>query len=166
MRLVLSLCIVTLVAMTAKIGFASSVSETVDLIFENREAECVADVVWVEARGENDEGKLAVIEVILNRVYHTEFPSDPCAVIADQKEFQWYGSTKLDRKNNEWKRALFLAHRALSKNSRKFREKLVKDATFFCAPSIGGCNWHEKASRLCKVARVGNHNFYSICNKR
>lgn len=53
------------------------------------ESDCIAEAVYFEARGESVSGMLAVVEVILNRVAHSKFPSTACAVVA-QGEY-WRG---------------------------------------------------------------------------
>lgn len=150
-------CVAALLA-TPKIGFGLS-SESKDPISESW-AVCLADAAWVEARGEGNEGKLAVIEAVLNRVNHSEFPSDPCSVISEEGQFQWFGTVEPDRETPEWERSLFLAHGALSERS---PQSVASGAQFFCAPKKDGCVWHSHSPRLCKVKKIGGHDFFTIC---
>ena len=71
------------------------------------EVMCVAANIYHEARGESDQGKIAVASVVMNRVAHKSFPSTPCGVVKDAKrrkgklvknrcQFSWYCDGKYD----------------------------------------------------------------------
>ena len=45
------------------------------------EFECLAPTIYFEARGEPDEGTLAVGHVVVNRAQHTRFPRRVCKVV-------------------------------------------------------------------------------------
>ncbi len=47
----------------------------------------VARLVWLEARGESDEGQRAVVEVVFNRVMHNKFPDSISQVVYAQNQF-------------------------------------------------------------------------------
>ncbi len=96
------------------------------------EAMCVAANIYHEARGERIEGKIAVANVVMNRVANKSFPNTPCGVVKDAKhrngkliknkcQFSWYCDGKqdvvdLDKKNyningnkKEFNKAMFIA---------------------------------------------------------
>jgi spore germination cell wall hydrolase CwlJ-like protein len=54
---------------------------------------CLADNMYHEARGESEKGKIAVSNVVMNRVNSSKFPSTPCKVIHERKgkscQFSW-----------------------------------------------------------------------------
>lgn len=52
-----------------------------------RQLKCMADNVYYEAAMEPAEGKIAVAQIVMNRVDHPEFPKDPCAVIYQRTVF-------------------------------------------------------------------------------
>lgn len=51
--------------------------------------ECLTAAVYHEARGENQDGQLAVLEVIMNRVHDERFPDTPCEVIKAPAAFSF-----------------------------------------------------------------------------
>lgn len=53
------------------------------------EKRCIADSIYHEARGEPLEGKIAVANVIVNRMKSRHFPDTACAVVYQRKQFSW-----------------------------------------------------------------------------
>ena len=51
------------------------------------EKDIIAKLVWLEARGESDNGQMAVVEVILNRVLSAQFPDTIEGVIYQSGQF-------------------------------------------------------------------------------
>jgi len=51
--------------------------------------ECLAKNIYFEARGESEDGQIAVANVTLNRVDHPDFPDDICSVVYQKKQFSW-----------------------------------------------------------------------------
>jgi N-acetylmuramoyl-L-alanine amidase len=47
----------------------------------------VARLVWLEARGESDQGQRAVVEVVFNRVMHEQFPCTIRQVVFAKNQF-------------------------------------------------------------------------------
>ena len=60
----------------------------------DEEIELLAKILWVEARGESEEGKKAVVEVIFNRMISEEFP-DTLYDVLSQKNPTQFASWKL-----------------------------------------------------------------------
>lgn len=59
-----------------------------DFKLTDEERALLAKVVWLEARGESNEGQQAVAEVILNRVASDNFPNDLRSVIHAENQFR------------------------------------------------------------------------------
>lgn len=66
--------------------------------------DCLALNIYHEARGEPEEGRLAVAQVVMNRVSHQRFPDDVCAVVKQGGEwprsrcqFSWWCDGRSDR---------------------------------------------------------------------
>lgn len=57
---------------------------------EPKEIECLAKVIYHEARGEHPEGKAAVAKVTLNRKKNKNFPDNVCGIIAQPGQYPWY----------------------------------------------------------------------------
>ena len=53
-----------------------------------KEATCLIEALYFEARGENFSGQLAVATVILNRVNHPRFPNNICSVVHEGKYWE------------------------------------------------------------------------------
>lgn len=82
------------------------------------EIACLALNIYHEARGEPDEGKLAVGHVVLNRVLSGRFPSTVCEVVQQGGEirrhrcqFSWWcdGRSDTPRNRRDWQRSSELA---------------------------------------------------------
>jgi Cell Wall Hydrolase len=82
------------------------------------EIACLALNIYHEARGEPDEGKLAVGHVVLNRVLSGRFPSTVCEVVQQGGEvrrnrcqFSWWcdGRSDTPRNRQDWQRSSELA---------------------------------------------------------
>jgi len=75
------------------------VEETVEVVklYENRwniqlteeEIDLLAKIVWVESRGESQEGQKAVVEVILNRIASEKFPNTLYEVLSQKNPTQF-----------------------------------------------------------------------------
>lgn len=59
----------------------------------SRELECLALTIYFEARGEPDQGKLAVGHVVMNRAAHSLFPRKVCQVVQQGGEKLRYPTT-------------------------------------------------------------------------
>lgn len=58
------------------------------------EVDLLAKILWVEARGEPDEGQEAIVEVVFNRMVSEEFPDTLYEVLSQKKPVQ-FSSWKL-----------------------------------------------------------------------
>jgi spore germination cell wall hydrolase CwlJ-like protein len=62
--------------------------EFVSLQERERQLKCMADNIYYEAAHEPAEGKIAVAQIVMNRVVSSDFPDDPCRVIYQRTVFQ------------------------------------------------------------------------------
>jgi len=54
------------------------------------DAKLLAQIVYLEARGEGDKGEQAVVETILNRVHSKKFPNSIKKVLSQKNQFSTY----------------------------------------------------------------------------
>jgi hypothetical protein len=125
------------------------------------EQHCLAEAVYFEARGEPDEGQLAVARVILRRLSGGSHGRTICAVVyeganqsACQFTFACDGSLNRPKEDAAWQASQILAARLLAGEVRQ--AEIAPGATFYHAlPSHP--DW---AARMDRVAQVGHHIFY------
>ena len=63
--------------------------------------ECLIKNAYFESRNQGVKGMQAVTWVVLNRTKHPSYPSTPCAVIAQPKQFSWYGNKPIQIKEKD-----------------------------------------------------------------
>jgi spore germination cell wall hydrolase CwlJ-like protein len=128
-----------------------------------RQLQCMAQNVYWEAGNEPHEGKIAVAQVVMNRVESGQFPKDPCAVVQQKSvfmekvvcQFSWYCESSRMRilvNSERWQESQEVAKLVLLDG---FRLNLVKDALYFHAVHVNP-RWGKR-----KVAKIGNHIFYN-----
>ena len=83
---------------------------------QEKELRCLALNIHFEARGESDQGKIAVAVVTLNRVKSKRFPSTICGVVKQKNQFSWYESDKSYKHVNIHPRIKEIAYNAYIKN--------------------------------------------------
>lgn len=63
-----------------------------------KQVDCLADNVYFEARGETEQGQIAVAQVTMNRVRSGKFPETVCGVVKqktnDTCQFSWWCDAK------------------------------------------------------------------------
>lgn len=122
---------------------------------------CLALNIYFEARGEPEEGQLAVAHVVLNRVADRRWPDNACAVIAQGWpedgafcQFSWFcdGRSDIPRTGAAWRDANRLAKRVFWGGS--------TDPT-------GGAFWYHAdyvspwwSKFLRRGPKIGHHIFY------
>jgi len=125
-----------------------------------RQVNCMAQNIYYEARGETYQGKLAVTQVVLNRVRSGLFPDSVCGVVYQRNnngcQFSW-----VCQKHNkpidhyEWQESVEIARRALTEQV--VYAKLAKtDALYYHANYVSP-DW---ANSMKVVAVIGKHIFY------
>ena len=126
-----------------------------DFIMTNTLA-CLAFAIYMESKGEPIKGQEAVAEVILNRSNNKDFPSRPCDVIKQHKQFSWYSRnldiTKEPKNINQEQRqtAVKTANKALNNKT-----NYTKGSLFFNTRNLG-VRYKTKVSPCV----IGRHIFY------
>jgi spore germination cell wall hydrolase CwlJ-like protein len=114
------------------------------------EVRCLEAAIHHEAKGESFAGKLAVGNVVLNRVAAPDFPKSVCAVVKQKKQFSWY-------QGNEAK-----LHAAVSKETKSAAKKAMAakrdDVMYFHATYVAP-KWSK---HLRRQYTLGNHIFYAL----
>ncbi len=132
----------------------------------SRELECLALTIYFEARGEPDEGKIAVGHVVMNRASHPLFPDKVCEVVQQGGEklrfhcqFTWWcdGRSDQPREWRAWEKIKTLARRIYWDYSRD--------------PTAGALWYHADYARpqwrtdLSRSSKIGRHVFYGLAKK-
>ncbi len=130
-------------------------SKTVYISFANEAGESdllwLARIVHIEAGRESYEGRLAVANVILNRVKSPKFPDSIYDVIFQPNQFPPAGKGELDALvPNDG--SMEAAKAALAGNNN------VGESLYFCAASQTATSWVANNRTFYK--RIGNHCFY------
>ncbi|MDH3666818.1 MAG: cell wall hydrolase [Paracoccaceae bacterium] len=122
---------------------------------------CLARTIYFEARGQSDQGMVAVGHVVMNRVKSPAYPDDLCAVVREGKEegpcqFSWWCDDKPNAATDE--RAY---HRAVHQAADILEGKAAdptKGANMF-HNSAASPAWAKKAEPR---GRIGDHFFYYL----
>ncbi len=124
------------------------------------EEQCLADVIYFEARGESEAGQRAVAEVILRRLAEGTHGRTICDVVyegADQTFCQFTfacdGSAERPKVAEAWRAAQVLAARRLAG---EVPADATYGATYYHAASV----YPSWAPTKLRVAEIGNHIFY------
>lgn len=124
---------------------------------DQRQIKCLADNIYYEARNQPKEGKIAVTNVVFNRVEDPRFPKDPCSVIKQRTgrvcQFSWVCSK--NRKPSDpssYKLAKEIAEH-LYKNADTIRD-ITYGSKFYHAKYVNP-RWKYK-----RVITIGDHIFY------
>lgn len=132
---------------------------------DSKELECLARVVFHEARGEPLEGQIAVANVVMNRVQSSHFPNTICEVVYQPKQF-----TDIQKRTDfhnydsgSWDRSMTSAVLVyLGK-----RPDNTKGALFYLNPDKVRkkvlTSWKKKYIVL---TQISNHKFFGIKNKK
>lgn len=125
----------------------------IDIPYSEDELFWLSRIIHAEARGEPYSGKLAVGNVVLNRVESDQFPDTIYGVIFDQKNgVQFTPVADGSIYNNPLNQCIYAADRALR------GENVIGDALFFCNPKTSTNSWIMNNRVL--LSKIGKHNFY------
>ena len=110
--------------------------EAEEVTYENRwdiqlteeEIELLANILWIEARGESEAGQRAVVEVIFNRMISEDFP-DTLYDVLSQKNPTQFASWKLRDKAEPTKKEYASIHAVLEGETSVVKEETVYFAT-------------------------------------
>ena len=140
----------------------------------DRETECMAVAIYYEARGEALLGRIAVAQVILNRVKSTKYPNTVCGVVFQnaswrdrcQFSFACDGASDTPRHPQAWAEARELAAKISCGTScidvvrdalpLTRLERAVQRATHYHADYVAP-GWSRKLER---AGKIGRHIFY------
>ena len=117
-----------------------------------REIECLAQNLYHEARGEPEEGQVAVAYVVLNRVARRIRGSDVCSVIWAPKQFSWTAHPRQIQDRKSWQKAWQIAKAVLAGEL----PNPVGPADHYHADNVYPA-WARKKK---KVRKIGHHIFY------
>ncbi|WP_299480195.1 cell wall hydrolase [uncultured Roseibium sp.] len=126
-----------------------------------KEQRCLAEAIYFEARGETEEGQVAVAQVVLNRVKNPSYPNSICGVVYQNKhkrnrcQFSFACDGIKDRISSKgaWKTAQRLAREV---SDGKQYLKMVDASTHYHATYVSP-RW---ARSMAKRGQVGLHIFY------
>lgn len=126
---------------------------------------CMSMNIYFEARGEPLTGKIAVANVIMNRMQHDHYPDHVCSVIRQDQQFSWYKNQAaaqvvlydrkgvvIERNLEAWAESQMVAVMVLSGDVKD----ITQGATHFYNPSKSRPAWRNRYE---VVARIGNHVF-------
>ena len=134
------------------------------------EVVCLAKNIYFESRSDNLAGKIAVTDVVLNRVDSTHYPNSACDVVYQGRkdingnmkrnkcQFSWYCDGKSDKitnpeTNDSWQLALDLATDMYYND---MWNGITEGATHYHATYVKPA-W---AYEITLVGRIGQHIFY------
>src|SRR6266567_9289582 len=127
------------------------------------QAECLAEVMYYEARGEGIQGEKAVAEVVLQRTRDRDYPSTVCGVTYDgvqpdrrdcQFSFACDGTLRRPKDRYAWQRVRLLAEKILTGMVRLTGQ--TGHAVAYHSVDVTPL-W---AQTMLKTAQIGNHVFY------
>lgn len=139
------------------------------------EAQCLAENIYFEARGEELKGQYAVAAVTLNRVNHPKYPDTVCEVVKQKTKikgadkhvcaFSWYCDNKRtisfrnkDGSVNQLAVDQFHVASIVALTTMYGEVKDVTNgATNFHNPHVSTPTW---ASTMRRTSSIGNHHFY------
>ncbi len=126
-----------------------------------KEQRCLAEAIYFEARGESEEGQVAVAQVVLNRVKNPSYPNSICGVVYQNQhkrnrcQFSFACDGIKDRisQPKSWSLAQRLAKEVIGG---KQYSKMVDASTHYHATYVNP-RW---AKAMAKRGKVGLHIFY------
>ena len=129
---------------------------------KERRMQCMTQNIYWEAASEPAEGKLAVAQVVMNRVESGKFPNDPCQVVHQKNiiyehvlcQFSWYCEQNFKTKpihKKHWDESAEAAQMVMVDG---FRLPELKGALYYHADYVNP-QWDKK-----QVAKIGRHIFY------
>lgn len=116
----------------------------------------IAKVIYVEARGECFEGKVAVGATVVNRLNSPEFPDDIKDVLKQYANIKYI----TDEMVSEVPECAIAAEKAL-KGEDPLKDELGGPTLFFYNPDLSDEDQVEARKDIKVTARIENHVFYS-----
>lgn len=121
--------------------------------YDAAEFECLTKAVHREAGNQSREGKLAVAQLVINRMNSGRFAHSICGVVNQRGQFFQTSSYNPRRDTAQWASAEAIAREALDGSA----PQVVPGAVFFHATYIAPNSWFRTRQR---VATLGQHIFY------
>ena len=136
--------------------------DVVTIKTRERQLECMAMNIYREAGYESFEGKVAVGQVVMNRVQSGKFGNDVCGVIYQKNvimdkvvcQFSWYCDSAARTRpinNAAYNESYEVAKKVLLEG---FKLDVLKEALYYHA------NYVNPKWPLEKIGQIGNHIFY------
>jgi spore germination cell wall hydrolase CwlJ-like protein len=121
-----------------------------------KELKCLADAIYFEARGEPERGRIAVAQVVLNRLKNPAYPNTICGK-RNRCQFSFACDGIPERINNKaaWAEAQALAKRVMEDDRTLYLDD-VGAATHYHATYVRP-RW---ARHMTKKEKIGRHIFY------
>lgn len=134
------------------------------LCLQSEECRLLSEIGYYESRNQSDEGQLAVMQTVLNRVAHPRWPNTIKDVVYDGCQFSYTCDGSIGRRKanlKEWQRSYKLAYRLLTGNAKADLGVDTKKVTHYHTKQVKPY-W----SRIfTKVGELDDHVFYK-CQKR
>lgn len=144
-----------------------------DLVAPGTDLYCLAQNIYYEARGSSRADKMAVAEVVLNRVRDNRYPNTVCEVVYQGKQkpswkdptkmvmvrnmcqFSWYCDGKKDKppEGEAWKNAQWIAYEMMNQYP---GVNITDGATHYHAHYV----YPTWADKFIEKGRIGDHYFY------
>lgn len=121
----------------------------------------LARTIWGEARGENEQGKKAVVNVIFNRFSSGKWFAGKTIADTCQKPWQFSCWNKSDPNRKKMEALTYIELKPyfeLIREVEQAKVDLVNGATHYYAPKVVACPKWAKGIEPC--AKVGNHLFF------
>lgn len=153
LQLLITFCL-SVMAMNSTTVAASTIKSS---SHDEQQIQCLAKNVYFEAGNQSTKGKIAVTNVVMNRVADKRFPKTPCAVVTQKArgicQFSWVCSGKKAVRNM----TLFKESRRIAELVyRKNTGDVTYGALFFHANYVTP-SWRRVFKR---TAVIGDHVFY------
>jgi spore germination cell wall hydrolase CwlJ-like protein len=121
------------------------------------QVDCLAENIYHEAGYEQEQGKIAVAMVTLNRVNDPKFPKDICSVVKQKTkstcQFSWFCiPVHINKQNKVYEQAMDVALYVYV--NYEILEDVTKGALYYHADYVNP-NW-----QLMKTTTIGRHIFY------
>jgi N-acetylmuramoyl-L-alanine amidase len=126
-----------------------------DDVLNDSQAMCMAKIVYHEAGNQSIRGKMAVAQVVLNRLHSPRFPKKICDVAMQHGQF-FNVLAYSPPHNKNWNEALDVTAQMLTQEKSTDSESVVGDALYFWATHNQGKIPHGHEF----VAQIGAHMFF------
>jgi spore germination cell wall hydrolase CwlJ-like protein len=96
---------------------------------DSKQETCLAKTVYYECRGcKNENEKLDIAKLVINRTKHKKFPKTICSVISQKDQFKWFTNSLPINDKSSWENSKHIA-RAVMNNPKISR--LSNNVLFF-----------------------------------